>query len=96
MDDLVEKIRKSMRIKHTALDLDIISNIETAAADFVRVGVNPYSDDQKTIKEDALIEKAMELYCKAQTDFMGKGSQFEASYEKLRDAISLCGDYIEQ
>lgn len=93
MDELVEKIKNSMRIKHSALDQDIKDNIEVAAADFIRVGVWPYSDEKKTVKKDALITKAMELYCKAQADFEGKGIQFQASYEKLRDAISLCGDY---
>ena len=96
MEELVKAIKDSMRIKHSALDADIKDNIETAATDMIRVGVQPYSNaKKKKLKEDHLIKKAVELYCKAQADYMGKGPQFEASYEKLRDALSLCGDYDE-
>ncbi len=83
-----------MRIKHKAIDSDIKRNIEISAADLIRVGVRVYEGEK--LKEDPLIEKAIELYCKAQADFEGKGTQYEASYEKLRDAMSLCGDYTEK
>ncbi len=83
-----------MRIKHKAIDSDIKRNIETSAADLIRVGIRVYEGEK--LKEDPLIEKAIELYCKAQADFEGKGTQYEASYEKLRDAMSLCGDYTEK
>ncbi len=96
MDGDIKFVRDSMRIRHSALDDDIRDNIDTAAADMKRVGVRVYSDDEKKkLKDDKLIRKAVELYCKAQADYMGKGTQFEASYEKLRDALSLCGDYNE-
>lgn len=96
MKEPVKSIRDSMRIRHSALDNDIRDNIGAATADMIRVGVNPYSDSARTtLKDDKLIWKAIELYCKAQADYMGKGTQFEASYEKLRDALSLCGDYNE-
>ena len=96
MDELLKRIKESMRIKHTALDDDIKENIEAAIADMIRVGVQPYSKvKKKELKPDKLITKAIELYCKGQADFLGKGPQFEASYEKLRDAMSLCGDYNE-
>ena len=96
MNKLVKSIKDSMRIRHSALDADIKGNIEAAAADMVRVGVRPYANPKKKrLKDDSLIRKAVELYCKAQADYLGKGAQFEASYEKLRDALSLCGDYIE-
>lgn len=94
MDELVKSIKDSMRIKHSALDEDIKENIEAATADMIRVGVQPYSNaKKKKLKDDHLIRKALELYCKAQANYLGKGPQFEASYEKLRDALSLCGDY---
>lgn len=96
MEELMSAIKASMRIRHTALDADIISNIEAAAADMVRAGVQPYSDAAgQVLKDDPLIKKAAELYCKYQADYMEKGAQFEKSYEKLRDSMSLCGDYNE-
>ena len=96
MNELVKSIKDSMRIRHSALDADIKGDIAAAAADMIRVGVQPYSNPKKKkLKDDALINKAIELYCKAQANYLGKGPQFEASYEKLRDALSLCGDYDE-
>lgn len=96
MEELMNMIKDSMRIRHTALDADILSNIEAAAADMARAGVRPYSDATRhTLKDDPLIRKAAELYCKYQADYIGKGAQFEKSYEKLRDSMSLCGDYNE-
>lgn len=94
MNKLVKPIKDSMRIRHSALDADIKENIAAATADMIRVGVQPYSDlEKKKLKDDHLIRKACELYCKAQADYLGKGPQFEASYERLRDALSLCGEY---
>lgn len=96
MEEIVKSIRDSMRIRHSALDADIRDNIGAAAEDMERVGVRAYSGSDKTsLRDDKLIRKAVELYCKAEADYMGKGTQFEASYEKLRDALSLCGDYNE-
>ena len=96
MEELMSMIKTSMRIRHTALDEDIMNNIEAAAADMARVGVQPYSDMEKRIlKNDPLTRKAVELYCKSQAEYMEKGAQFERSYEKLRDSMSLCGDYNE-
>lgn len=94
MKVLVKAIKDSMRIRHSALDADIEGNIEAASADMIRVGVQPYTNaEEKKLKDDKLIQKAVELYCKAQADYQGKGTQYEISYEKLRDALSLCGDY---
>lgn len=91
---LVTQIKESMRIKHTASDNQIQNDIEAAILDLIRVGVQPYSDvKSKSLKDDALINKAIELYCKGEADFQGKGQQYIVSYEKLRDSMSLCGDY---
>ena len=90
---MLEKIKISMRISHNVLNSDIQSNIDACMLDLRRVGV----DEAVAIKtsEDALINKAAELYCKWQYDFNGKGDQFMQAYEKLRDAISLCDQYME-
>ena len=66
---MVGKIKKSMRISHTALDEDIESNIDVCIADLKIAGVY-YKEG------DALSQKACELYVKWQYDYMGKGEQF--------------------
>ena len=83
-----EEIRKSMRITHTHLDEEIKRNINTALRDLRRVGMNTEDND--------LIDKACELYVKAQLDYQGKGDQFQKNYEALRDAISLSGVFREE
>lgn len=83
----VMDVRKSMRISHNALDTDIDRNVEAARLDMSRVGIDTES------KDDALIDKAIELYCKAQFNYQGKGEQFLKNYEKLRDSMSLAGEY---
>ncbi|MBO5208488.1 MAG: hypothetical protein J6B68_03995 [Lachnospiraceae bacterium] len=96
--EMLEQIKLSMRISHHALDDVILADMEVAAHDLLRVGVNPYQlnqTEEKVIKEDALIYKAMELYVKAQVDFEGKGESYNSSYEKLRDSLALSGDYNE-
>lgn len=80
-----EKIRKSMRITHAQLDDEIERNINTALRDLRRVGIDT--------KDNDLIDKACELYVKAQFDYMGKGEQFWGHYEDMRDAMSMTGEY---
>lgn len=91
---LLSQVKDSMRFKHNALDDPIQKDIEAAILDLIRVGVQPYSDvEGKVLKEDALISKAIELYCKSEEDFQGKGEKYTAAYEKLRDSLSLSGEY---
>lgn len=97
MDKLVEQIKKSMRIRNDAINDVIKSDIEAAVLDLIRVGVQPYmAGENKQLKEDNLIHKAIELYSKGEQDFQGKGEKYTASYEKLRDSLSLCGEYNEK
>lgn len=81
-----EQIRKKLRISHAHMDEDIADNIAAARLDMGRVGISREADD-------ALTDKAVELYCKAQFDYLGKGEQFQLSYESLRDAMSMTEEY---
>lgn len=84
---MLEKIKLSMRIKHTQLDNDIQGNIDACLLDLKRVGVINAKET------DALIIKAVEMYCKWQYDYGGKGDRWEAAYNNLIMGLSLCGDY---
>ena len=83
---MLNAIKQSMRISHDVLNDDILRNIEICKLDMEMKGV--YCKET-----DKLYQKACELYYKWQTDYMGKGEQFEKSYYSLRDAMALCGDY---
>lgn len=79
-------IRKTMRITHDKSDEEIRCNMSACLLDMQRVGISAQADD-------ALVDKAMEIYCKAQFDYQGRGNEFQAQYERLRDAMSLCEAY---
>lgn len=83
---MLEKIKRSMRISHTALDDNIKDDIEICKLALNMAGV--YAND-----DDKLLQKACELYCKWQYDYQGKGEQFEKAYRSLADAMALSGDY---
>lgn len=87
INKLVEEIKDSMRIKHSALDKDIRKNIKSALQDMKMRGVAiPKKDDE-------LVGKACELYCKGQYNYLGEGERYTQNYESLRDSMSLSGDY---
>lgn len=81
-----ESIRKKMRVSHTRMDDEINDNIKAARLDMSRAGINES-------KDDSLTDKAIELFCKAQFDYLGKGEQFQRNYEKLRDSMTLAEKY---
>lgn len=82
---MLERIKESIRIKHSGLDNDIQNNIDACIQDLKLAGV--------IAKEDALSEKACELYIKWQYDYLGKGVQFENAYQNLKIAMALSGEY---
>lgn len=96
-EGLLTQVKLSMRISHAKLDDVLLDDIEAGALDLKISGVLPFvnDDEKKTLKEDALLYKALELYCKWQEDFQGKGEKYEKSYKNLKDAMALCGDYNE-
>lgn len=82
----VEQIRQSMQIKHTKLDDNIKRDMSACLPDMQIAGVD-------IRKESALMDTAIEFYCKWQFDYMGQGEKYEKSYKELRDTMSLCGLY---
>lgn len=88
---MLAKLKTALRIGHSALDEDILNNVDACLLDMKRVGV-----DTSDYEHDALLQKCIELYCKSVYNFAGKGEAFQKAYESTRDAISLCGDYRVQ
>lgn len=71
-----------MRMSHQKLDTEIADNIAACKADMERVGVD-------ASKDGPLLQKACEIYCKWQFNYMEKGDDFKRNYEDLRNAMSL-------
>ena len=91
---MLKIIRTALRMSHASLDDDIVFTINAALLDMSRAGIAIDSIDiEDDSTYDALHLKCVEFYCKWIYDYLGKGEAWRSAYEKLRDAMSLCGDY---
>lgn len=88
----VASIKDSMRITHNKLDDQIGRDINSCLSDLVMCGI-AVKDEHDVAINDPLIDKAVELYCKAQADYQGEANRYNRSYESLRNAMQGCGDY---
>lgn len=82
----VTDVKRDLRISHAKLDDDIEQIMESARLDLAMSGVD-------AMKDDALMDTAVKLYCRWQYGFCGKPEQYERAYTALKQALSLCGDY---
>lgn len=85
---MLEKIRLALRIKNNKFDNEILDIIEECKMDLKISGI------VKVNEEDPLIERAIKIYSKANFGLDNKDSEkYQASYESLKQHLSLCGDY---
>jgi hypothetical protein len=92
----VETVKNSMRISHNKLDDQISSDILACLSDLQMCGVATYRMDpqgEKIAVDDPLIDKAVELYCKAQADYQGAANRYLRAYESLKGTMQMCEDY---
>lgn len=88
MDELLEKVKLALRIKHSKLDDDIADNIEACLLDLRMHGI-VHKDET-----DALIQNAVKLYCKAEyTDDLTKAEKYVQRYRDLRDCLKAAEGY---
>lgn len=85
---MLDKIKESLRIKHNSLDRDLTDCINAAIIDLKTSGIIASSDT-----EDALIIQSIKLYCKWHYDYMNQADRYLESYESLKTAMALSGDY---
>lgn len=86
---LTEKIRNAIRISSKAEPIteEINDCIEACKRDLQQVGVVNLDET------DALIIRAITIYCKAEFGYSEKAPQFRQSYDSLKVALSLMEDY---
>ena len=86
---LTETIRAALRIssKAEAITAEFNDCIEACKRDLQQVGVNNLDES------DALIKRAITIYCKAEFGYSDKAQQFRQSYDSLKLALSLMEDY---
>lgn len=91
-EQMLTKIKESMRIRHTALDATLTDDIKAGALELKRSGVSVY-DDEDLIRDDELIINAIRYFVMAAEDYNGKAAQYTLAFEKLRDALSMSTGY---
>lgn len=86
---LTNKIRSALRISSQAQAItdEINDCIEACKRDLQQVGVNNLDES------DALIIRAITIYCKAEFGYSDKAQQFRQSYDSLKIALSLMEEY---
>jgi hypothetical protein len=88
----VEMIKDSMRISNNKLDEQIGRDIDSCLSALTMAGIAVKNATGEP-KDDPLIDKAVEYYCKANADYQGNAGRFMDAYESLRNAMQGCGDY---
>lgn len=86
---LTEKMRAALRISNTSAKIteEIEDCIAACKADLANDGV-------KVIDEkDALVKRAITLYCKAEFGYNDKAEEFRKSYDMLKARLSMSKEY---
>ena len=93
--DLLQKVKTSLRISHSMLDDDVTDTIEACLKDLEIYGVQaPVPDDPQ--ETDPLILNAIKLYCKAAyTDDTVKAAAYQARYDSLKACLGMAAGYRE-
>ena len=87
--ELIEKMRKRIRVMSASSDEEIDGLIETCRKELEMAGV--YGDES-----DSTYYQAIVLYCKGNYGYDDDTERFQLAYAKLRDAMSLSGDYAKK
>jgi len=95
---MLEKVKTALRIRIDAFNVEIEGLIAAAYADLRLAGINAEenapADGDDTPAGDALIERAVILYCKAHFGYIEGAERFKNAYEHQKLSLSLAGDYI--
>lgn len=84
--EMLEKLRKRVRVMSNSSDEEISDLIESCRKELEMAGV--YGDES-----DPTYYQAIVLYCKANYGYDEDTERFRTAFASLRDAMSLSGDY---
>lgn len=88
---LIDDVRSNLRISNKAYDtVEIAPLIDACKLDLKIAGV---SATKITDTPDALIFRAIVLYCKANFGYEEKAERFLKAYEAQKISLALAGDY---
>lgn len=86
---LLPDARLWVRKSESNLDDEIRQTTAACLLDLKNAGVINFAE------EDPLIQQAVKQYLKAHFGFNNESEKWEAAYEHLKAALSLCSDYTE-
>ena len=84
---MLDEVKQALRIKSAAFDGELTQLIEAAKMDLVISGIKQPDDG------DALIKRAVIVYCQANFGASADAERYQRSYELLKSHLALCGDY---
>lgn len=84
---LKDKIKLALRRTGNAFDSQIDDCIEYVRQDVLDIGIFSFDEDNPRVQNLAI------LYSKATFNFENKGEWYMREYERLRNQMSLQGDY---
>lgn len=89
---MLEDVKLSLRIDGNDLNTEVLDLIDAAKLDLSIAGVS----ESKLITPDALIKRAVILYCKANFGYDDSkvAERFEASYLSLKQHLTLSSEYM--
>ncbi len=91
--NLLSKVKKSIRVTHTALDEDISDGISAALSDLRMCGIASEKLDPSQ-ELDPLILNAVKLFCKKEyTDDPAKAARYQAGYDALKASLMMADGY---
>ena len=85
---MLDKVKSALRVSGNFFDVEIQDLIDAAKLDLNISGVVKIDDN------DALIQRAIIVYCKANFGYdNNEAERFQKSYDMLKQHLSLAGDY---
>lgn len=93
---MLERIKRALDLTSDARDKDVEECIDACLFDLNRVGVKIFDDCgclKLGLESDPLIVQAVKLYARWMFNYEDAAYRYKRSYDSLRDALALCGDY---
>lgn len=91
---LLQKVKISLRISHSALDDDLSDTIAACLEDLKVCGVQAPTPDDPQNAVDPLILNAIKLYCRKEyTDDTAKSGEYQRRYDALKSCLMMASEY---
>jgi hypothetical protein len=84
---ILDDVKTALRIKNTAYDSEITDLVAACKIDLGLAGIIKIDDT------DAIIKRAIIIYCKANFGSNPDSEKYQRSYDMLKCSLALAGDY---